>query len=95
MEFIRGLVVRSAAGRDKGGFFAVLGAQAGSVTICDGKRRSLQHPKKKNVIHLFPTKTLLPEQSLQTNREIRRALAAFEAGDRFPQEEAHVCRNRT
>jgi hypothetical protein len=32
---------------------------------------------------------------LQTNREIRRALAAYEAGDRFPHEEANVCRNRT
>jgi len=95
MEFIRGLVVRSAAGRDKGGFFAVLEADALSVTICDGKRRSLEHPKRKNVKHLFKTNTMLPEQSLQTNREIRRALAAFEAGDRFPHEEANVCRNRT
>ncbi|MCI1964986.1 MAG: KOW domain-containing RNA-binding protein [Oscillospiraceae bacterium] len=95
MEFIRGLVVRSAAGRDKGGFFAVLQADALSAVICNGKRRSLEHPKTKNVKHLFPTNTLLPEQSLQTNREIRRALAAYEAGDRFPHEEANVCRNRT
>jgi ribosomal protein L14E/L6E/L27E len=95
MEFVRGLVVRSAAGRDKGGFFVVLEADTSSVTICDGKRRSLEHPKKKNPKHLCPTNTLLPEKSLQTNREIRRALAAYQAGDRFPQEEAHVCRNRT
>ena len=95
MELIRGLVVRSAAGRDKGGFFAVLEADALTATVCDGKRRSLAHPKKKNVKHLFPTNTLLPEQSLRTDREIRRALAAFRSGGRFPQEEAHVCRNRT
>lgn len=95
MGFTRGLVVRSAAGRDKDGFFAVLQAGELSAIICDGKRRSLEHPKKKNVKHLFPTKTLLSEESLQTNREIRRALAAYRAGDRFPQEEANVCRNRT
>ncbi len=95
MEFVRGLVVRSAAGRDKGGFFAVLQADVQGVTICDGKRRRLEHPKKKNAKHLFPTNTRLPEQSLRTNREIRRTLAAYRVGDRFPQEEAHVCRNRT
>ena len=95
MDFVRGLVVRSAAGRDKGGFFAVLAADGRFVTICDGKRRSLEHPKKKSARHLFPTNTLLPEPSLRTNRELRRALAAFGPGDRFPQEEAHVCRNRT
>ena len=95
MELIRGLVVRSAAGRDKGGFFAVLAAGERSAVICDGKRRSLEHPKHKNARHLFPTGTLLPERSLRTNREIRRALAAFRAGNRFPQEEANVCRNRT
>lgn len=94
MEFVRGLVVRSAAGRDSGGFFTVLKADERGVVICDGRRRSLEHPKRKNGRHLSATKTVLPESSLQTNREIRRALRAF-SGGRFPQEEANVCRNRT
>ena len=88
MDFVRGLVVRSAAGRDKGGFFTVLEADAQYAVICDGKRRSLSHPKKKKCRHLFATKTVLPEGSMQTNREIRCALSSFNAESRFPQEEA-------
>lgn len=88
MDFVRGLVVRSAAGRDKGGFFIVLEADAQYAVICDGKRRSLDHSKKKKCKHLFPTKTVLPEGSMQTNREIRGALRNFGSGGRVPQEEA-------
>ncbi len=88
MDFVRGLVVRSAAGHDKGGFFTVLEADAQYAVICDGKRRSLIHPKKKKCKHLFSTKTVLPEGSMQTNREIRCALRCFNSESRFPQEEA-------
>ena len=76
MEIVRGLVVRAAAGRDKGGFFTVLSAENGYAVICDGKRRGLSHPKRKNEKHLFPTAVVLDEGSLQTNRKIRKALAA-------------------
>jgi ribosomal protein L14E/L6E/L27E len=80
MEFTRGLVVRSAAGHDKDGFFVILEAGASAAVICDGKRRSLEHPKRKNFRHLFPTGTRLPENLMQTNRAIRRALAEFQPG---------------
>lgn len=89
MDFVRGLVVRAGAGRDKGGFYVILQMDGKNAAICDGKRRSLQHPKQKNLKHLFATNTLLPEASLQTNREIRRAIAAFRDGGRFPHEEAN------
>lgn len=95
MDFVRGLVVRALAGRDKGGFFIVLEAGADYAVICNGKRRSLEHPKRKKQKHLQATKTVTGEGSLQTNREIRRALRPFETGSCFPQEEATVCRNRT
>lgn len=88
MDFVKGLVVRSAAGRDAGGFFTVLEADFATAVICDGKRRSLEHPKKKNRRHLSATRTVLPEASLQTNREIRKALSPFNAGGCVPQEEA-------
>ena len=88
MEYVKGLVVRSGAGRDRGGFFVVLEADDRYAVICDGRRRSLGHPKRKKQMHLSVTKTVLPESSLQTNREIRSALRVFQAGGRFPQEEA-------
>lgn len=75
MDFVRGLVVRSLRGRDKGEFFVVLDSSAGEVIICDGKRRTLEKPKKKNPIHLAATNTLL--DSMNTNREIRCALRSF------------------
>ncbi len=78
MDFVRGLVVRSRAGRDKGGFLVVLSAGERSVVVCDGKRRSLGHAKTKNLKHLSPTATVLPENRLQTDREIRLALAPFQ-----------------
>ena len=77
MEFTRGLVARAVSGRDKGGFFVILSAESGYAVICDGKRRSLQKPKKKNIKHLLATQTVLQEDSMGTNREIRRALSCF------------------
>ena len=72
MELKRGSVVRATAGRDKDGFFVVV--QTGPVAICDGSRRRLEKPKQKNLKHLAATGTVVPEQALETNREIRKAL---------------------
>ena len=47
MEFVKGLVVRSAAGRDKGGLFTVLEVDGDYAIICDGRHRRLEHPKRK------------------------------------------------
>ena len=62
MEVIRGQVVRSKAGHDKEGFLAV---------------RPLERPKRKKLIHVAPTATVLPEAALKTDRSIRAALRAF------------------
>ncbi len=77
MEFVRGLVVRSLAGHDKGGFFTILEVSGKFALICDGKCRSLEKPKKKKMIHLSATNTVLPDSSMKTNREIRKALQPF------------------
>lgn len=79
MEFQRGLVVRSLSGHDKGGFFVVLECGSRFAVICDGKRRSLEKPKKKNLIHLAVSNTVVDEGSMQTNRGIRKLLSAFNA----------------
>lgn len=77
MKYIRGLIVRSTAGHDQGGFFTVLSADDKFAVICDGKRRSLEKPKRKKKIHLAVTTTVLPDSSMKTNREIRNALSCF------------------
>lgn len=77
MELKRGRVVRSTAGRDKGSFLVVLETASRSVTVCDGKERPLERPKRKNPLHLAPTAGSLPEEALKTNRQIRTALRPF------------------
>ena len=77
MELKKGQVVRCGAGREQGGFFLVLAVCGRTALICDGRHRPLERPKKKNVIHLSPTSTVLPDSSMRSNREIRNALRPF------------------
>ena len=77
MEIKRGQVVKSIAGHDKGGFLTVLEVDPPCVLVCDGKRRPLERPKRKKLFHVAPTATVLPEEALQTNRQIRTALRLF------------------
>ena len=74
MELKRGQVVRSKAGRDQGSFTAVLGAEPQWAVLADGKGRPLERPKRKNIRHISPTLTVLPEEALATNRKLRAAL---------------------
>lgn len=77
MQVMRGTVVKSKAGHDKGGFFVILDFDSDYAIICDGKHRPLEKTKKKKFKHLFVTNTVLPEDVLETNRKIRKALSDF------------------
>ena len=79
MNIQKGSVVRALAGRDKGGFFVVLGVEGCYVLIADGKRRRIQTPKRKNLKHLAPTDTVL-QGSIETNPQLRKALREFNGG---------------
>lgn len=79
MEWKRGQVVRSKAGRDQGSFLAVVAAEPPFALVCDGKQRPLERPKRKNLLHLAPTGTVLPEECLATDRKLRAALDQFRA----------------
>lgn len=76
MNTVKGSIVRSKAGRDKGGFFVVLEADSVFALVADGKRRRLEHPKKKKLIHLAATNTVI-EGSFETNPQIRQILNKF------------------
>ena len=95
MEFASGQIVRSKAGRDKGCFFVVLRSEFSYAVICDGKRRPMEHPKRKKYIHLSATNTVLPQEEIRTNRAVRRALRAY-CGQNDPTEKGvFQCQNRT
>lgn len=74
MELEIGRIVCSKAGRDQGGWFAVVGREGEYFLLADGKERPLERPKRKRRIHLSVTNTVLEESSMRSNRELRRAL---------------------
>ncbi len=74
---MRGQIVCSKAGRDKGRFMAVVEDCGSTVLVCDGKERPLERPKRKNVKHIALTKSCLDEENFMSNRSLRHALKKF------------------
>ena len=74
MDFKEGQVVLSLKGHDKGELFAVKDIANGKVLICDGNSRKLEKTKAKNVRHVALTDVTLDEDSMATNRKLRKTL---------------------
>lgn len=74
-------VVRSKAGKDRGGFFVILAEEGGFAYIADGRLRKVEKPKRKNARHLAPTDTSLKPEDCETNKKLRAALAGFNMKD--------------
>lgn len=70
----RGQIVISTAGHDKGELLVIAGFDKNRVLVCDGKQRKLERPKLKNPKHLMETGILLSEDSIATNRKIRKTI---------------------
>jgi ribosomal protein L14E/L6E/L27E len=77
MELKSGSVVRSKAGHDKGLWFAVLACEGDCVLLANGRQRTLEHPKRKKVIHIAATNSVLTTEQLCTNRKLKKALAQW------------------
>ena len=75
MEYAEGMVVRSIAGRDAGGWFVVMQVENGFCHIADGRRRSIAVPKKKNPLHLRKTSYTLDLAQIGSDRQLKRLLA--------------------
>ena len=80
-DIVRGSVVLSKKGRDKGRLFVVLYLlDADYAMICDGDLRKTDHPKKKKRLHLsalpctLPEITALADQSRLKDSDVRAAL---------------------
>lgn len=70
----RGTVVCIKAGRDKAKYMVVLSCDGFTAVVCDGKQRSIEKPKTKNVKHIALTCFELTDEQMKTNRSIRHAL---------------------
>lgn len=79
MDFVKGQLVRSKAGRDKARTLAVLACDGQWLILADGKLRKLEKPKRKKAMHVAATGTVLEESQLQTDKALRGAIAAYDA----------------
>ena len=82
MEIQIGSVVRSKAGRDKGGLFIVIARDGEFAYLADGDRRRAESPKKKKLKHLqvsgklaVTVKDSIVSGETITNSQVRKALA--------------------
>ena len=86
-----GAIVRSEAGHDKGLLFCVVGTQDGYLLLANGKQRKLAAPKRKKPIHVMTAAADFDHPAMEklklgepvSDRELRRALAAFKEGNRL------------
>lgn len=84
-----GWIVRSTAGHDKDALFFVVGQERKYSHLANGKQRRLAAPKRKKSGHfelLCGQPDALTAEKLRrgepvTDRELRRALAAFKGGN--------------
>ena len=79
MDIVKGSIVRAKAGRDKDKFFVVLDTDGSYAMIADGRRRRVEKPKRKKLIHLAPTKKVY-EGLMDTNPKIKKILNDFSNG---------------
>ena len=82
MKIAKGMVVRSIAGHDKGCIYIVLSYDSTSVTICDGKRKKVVSPKKKNIKHIELINYIFDETIFKSDRSIRKALSQYRCSNR-------------
>ncbi len=77
MELKKGTIVYSLAGHDKGDFQVIIDYDDKYAKVCDGKYRPLERPKKKKLIHIKLTNTVVDESFLNTNNSIKSILKPF------------------
>ncbi|MBQ8010278.1 MAG: KOW domain-containing RNA-binding protein [Oscillospiraceae bacterium] len=73
MQLQVGMVVCAAAGKEKDNYYIVTGIDGRFVTLADGKHRTLEKPKRKNVRHIRLTGTVWELEGL-TDKALRRRL---------------------
>lgn len=74
MELVRGTVVIPLRGKGKGRAMCVTEIFENRVALCDGKHFRLHKPKLKNPKHTAITGKRIAEESLATDRAIKKAV---------------------
>ena len=82
MDFIKGRLVRSKAGRDKTRTFSVLAVDGQMLLLVNGSSRPIANPKRKKMRHVAPTAAVLRQEDLASDEALSKAIAAFETQTR-------------
>lgn len=77
MELKRGQVVFSLSGKDKGTALVTVKTEGTDIYVCDGKKRPLERPKKKNRKHVQATNIFFGEDAMRTNVQLKKAIRAL------------------
>ena len=83
MDFVKGQLVRSKAGRDKTRTLAILAVDGPMLLVADGDLRKLDNPKRKKKQHVAPTTTVLENELLKSDQPISDAIKAYDAEHPF------------
>ena len=68
-EILVGRLAQSVSGRDKGMMYVITSQPDGiHVTVCDGKRRTTDKPKLKNIRHLLMSGEYVPDSFISKGR---------------------------
>ena len=68
-ETLIGRIAQSVSGRDKGTVYVITGQQDRiSVLVCDGKKRTVEQPKRKNIRHLLISDEKVPDEYITKGR---------------------------
>ncbi|HIZ44325.1 MAG TPA: KOW domain-containing RNA-binding protein [Firmicutes bacterium] len=86
MRAEKGWFAVSAAGHDKGKLYVIVGWQDGYYLLADGKRKTLERPKRKKEKHLRVVHaqddalvTGFKEQKPVRNEDVKRAIKLYQA----------------
>ncbi|MDE6557546.1 MAG: KOW domain-containing RNA-binding protein [Clostridia bacterium] len=75
---VEGGVVQSVQGRDDGKYYVIAEVlENGFVLVADGKTRTLENPKKKNVKHLRLTPRNISEAGIVRDKSYNTRVARF------------------
>lgn len=83
MDFVKGQLVRSRAGRDKTRTYAVLDVEGEMLALADGLRRTTANPKRKKSRHVAATATVLGNELLKSDQPLSDAIKAYDAEHPF------------
>lgn len=80
LDIMAGMVVKSKAGHDKNNFYVIMKIEDGFAFVADGKNKTIDCLKRKNLKHLSKTNLVLDVNTLDSNKKIRRILWPYKYG---------------